>query len=252
MPGQAIPIIDVSIIVIISVSFLFGIVRGATKEILSIVSWIGGIFFTISVFPYAKSFMRQYISHGLIADFVTICILFIFFLTILSTLNYICSKFIKESVFNNADRALGGILGIIRGIVIVAIANIALSNFISSEEIPNYISNSKLRPYITNISNSIILILPDSIQDDILTYMNKVSKDSIIDFVSQEPATSEITDNSKITASPEESSANQAQSQDAKDLATLRPKIANNNDKKKNVKKSGKEKLDMERLLDDV
>ncbi len=277
MDTSSFPIVDLAIIFIVFVSFVVGFVRGVTKEILSILSWVGGIFLTISIFPHVKSFTRDYISHKLIADFVTICVLFVLFLTILSSINYFCSKIVKKSIFNNADRFLGGILGIIRGIIIVAAINIGISNFLIKDDdhIPEYLADSKIRPYIINISNSIIIVLPDNLQDTVMNYMNKMSKDSIIEFVgennkSQDRISISSQNNNNTNSVIEDEQFiipdKKIESQEnAKDLATLKPKISEDKDNNPNTKKtedtkkdntkkqkSTKEKLDMDRFLDDV
>ena len=174
--------VDIFIVFVIAFSFIIGWARGATKEILSVVSWVGGIYFSISLFPYTKEIARKYISHGLIADFATICILFIIFLTTLSVLNYFCTNFIKKSVLNRTDKALGGVFGIIRGVVILAVLDIFSSQCVFTES-PKWIENSKLRPYINSVSNFGILMLPESIQDKVLSHLTLVKKQNLLDFV---------------------------------------------------------------------
>ena len=176
---------DIFIVFVTLTSLFIGWARGGTKEILSVISWVGGGYLTWSLFPYAKDITRSYISHGLIADFVTGCVLFILFLTILSVFNYFCSSFVKQSVLNKADKALGGAFGILRGLVILAIMDLIASQCMFSET-PKWLENSKLRPTINTVSNFIILVLPDSVQDSILSYLPQIKKQSLFDFVKED------------------------------------------------------------------
>ncbi|MDR1289295.1 MAG: CvpA family protein [Holosporales bacterium] len=164
------------------VSFVIGWIRGATREIFSVISWIGGVYLTILVFPHAKGIARSYISHGLIADFVTSCILFILFLTLLSLLNYFFSSCIKKSALNTTDKALGGIFGIARGAVLLAVLEIVLFQYVWTET-PDWIKRSNSHPIISSISNFIILVLPDKLQDKIVSHLPILKRESLMSFV---------------------------------------------------------------------
>ena len=260
--------IDIFIILAIFLSFIVGWARGATKEILSVVSWVGGIYITVSLFPYAKDFTRSYISHGLIADFVTSCAIFILFLTILSVFNYFCSNLVKKSVLNTTDKALGGMFGIARGVIILAILDLFINQCIFSET-PKCVENSKLRPTISSVSNFIVLILPESIQDKVLAHMSKIKKQSLLDFVKEDI----IEESSKVIATKDhnhelkgggddsavddevieetEERLVKNSPQTAEDLATLKPKRSGESSRKtldKSVVKKGRK--DMDRILD--
>lgn len=271
--------VDIFIILAIFLSFIVGWARGATKEILSVVSWVGGIYITVSLFPYAKDFTRSYISHGLIADFVTSCAIFILFLTILSMFNYFCSNLVKKSVLNTTDKALGGMFGIARGVIILAILELFINQCIFSET-PKCVENSKLRPTISSVSNFIVLVLPESIQDKVLSHMSKIKKQNLLDFVKEdiiEAVAPESVDNiieesSKVIATKdhnhelkgnndygvEDEVIEEAEEhlvknspQTAEDLATLKPKRSGESSKKtldKSVVKKGRK--DMDRILD--
>ena len=266
--------VDIFIVIVIALSFIIGWARGATKEILSVAAWIGGIYLSISLFPHAKEISRSYINHKLIADFVTACGLFILFLTILSVFNYFCSNLVKKSLLNTTDKALGGIFGIARGTVILAILDLIINQSMMNET-PKWIENSKIRPTINSISNFIILVLPEDIQDKILSHMSQLKKQSLLDFVKNDIIESiapnavgnifEETSNNKVIAKNANSSNEKDdgdvddefiedeeitlnKNQTAEELATLKPKKLFVDKKEKNITK--KERNDMDRILD--
>lgn len=264
---------DVFIIISVFISVLVGLFRGATKEILSLLSWCGAVFLTIIIFPHAKNIARGNISHGLIADFVTACVLFIIFLTILSIFNHMCSNFVKKSALSSIDKFLGAIFGVLRGIIIVALIDItACQWFISSESPPKWITESKLRPHIITVSNSLILIMPNSIQDMLISHMSILNRDSLLKFINYDfvgsprklktdkiitkeavPINSNLMteDESETMVSTEKEY--QQLEEEAKNLATLKPKEIENKPipgNATNALKNEKEKLDMSRLID--
>jgi membrane protein required for colicin V production len=270
--------VDVFIVATVMVSFILGWIRGITKEILSIVSWILGIYLAVVLFPYVKDFARAHISHGLIADFATVCALFVFFLTILSALNYFCSNVVKKSVLNTPDKALGGIFGIIRAAVILGIIDLVVNQFITTAQ-PPWLSDSTLRPTISNISNVIILMLPDNIQDKLLAHMSQMKKQNLQNFIreyfmetiipestnniareTQNAIASDKSNNKEIVdlddlynKTPENdfSLTPMNKQQTAEDLATLKPKkITSTPDKASTETVTKRGKLDLERILD--
>lgn len=271
---------DTFIVIAVFISVLIGLFRGATREILSVLSWFGAVFLTIILFPHTKSIARANISHGLIADFVTVCVLFVIFLTILSLFNYMCSNFVNKSALSGVDKFLGAIFGVLRGVIIVSVVDIMLCQwFVSAENPPSWISESKLRPHIMKVANFLILIMPNSLQDTLVSHMSLLNKENLLRFiqnnavnaastsavkkiVSQEavPTASElIVDNEESEIKiPQEflsDPTNLSQEEEAKKLATLTPKeidtpIKNTIETGANAHKTEKEKLDMQRLLD--
>ncbi len=248
--------VDIIIISIVLLSLIFGWVRGLTKEMLSIIAWFGGGYLAVILFPYTKELARSYISHGLIADFVTICGLFVLFLTIISIFNYFCSNFIKKSVLNITDKALGAIFGIIRGILIVAILDLVIAQCMLNET-PKWIEDSKLRPTITSVSDFIILILPDPIQAKILSHMNQIKKQSLLDFIQNDFLTNiplkETLNNSAVAENINKEDEEFIDDdtdipQTAEELATLKPKKIQVEKKESGI--NSKERNDMDRLLD--
>jgi membrane protein required for colicin V production len=261
--------VDTFILIVIFISILFGFFRGVTKEVFSLISWVGSVALTVLAFPHARNIARASIEHGLIADFVSACVLFVLFLTLLSILNYICSNFIKQSVLSGVDRFLGGVFGIFRGIIIVAIIDIMANQWITSDKLPDWVNDSKLRPHIVRIANFVILILPDFIQKTLITHMSSLNKDNLLKFIANDVAiqtnlgSSIIKDEiAKVEASPAinmKGRSNEARLTgsindnqiEAEKLATLNPKENTSNNKQTIVSsKTSKEKLDMSRILD--
>ncbi|MDR1333073.1 MAG: CvpA family protein [Holosporales bacterium] len=174
---------DIIILVVVLLSFIIGWVRGMTREALAIVTWIGGIYLTVAIFPHAQGVARSHIKQGLIADFATVCALFIAFLTLLSIVNYYCSSFIKKSMLSMVDKVLGGMFGIVRGIVILAAADIVISQLFT--EPPEIIERSKLRPAISGIANIMLLMLPDTVQSKLISHMSQLRKQNFLAFINE-------------------------------------------------------------------
>ncbi|MDR1034973.1 MAG: CvpA family protein [Holosporales bacterium] len=265
------------------ISFVIGWIRGATREIFSVISWIGGTYLTILFFPHVKGIARSYISHGLIADFVTSCVLFIVFLTLLSLLNYFFSNCVKKSGLNTTDKALGGIFGIVRAAVLLAALDIVLLQYIWMDT-PDCVKRSNSHPIISAVSNFVILILPDKLQDMIVSHLSTLKRESLMNFVTDkvisrldDAAKEDLIQNDKenkiIAENEQETEENiesinldiqnippdkdnaKSEPQTAKNLATLKPKKNTDDNKPIEAKEksaiSGRRvRMDMDRILE--
>jgi membrane protein required for colicin V production len=178
------PLVDALIAGAVFISAIMGWVRGGTREILSVIALAGSVYITIYFMPPARDIARSYISHGLIADFSASCVLFILSITILSVINHCFSNFVKESVLRTADKVLGVTFGMVRAVAILAIVDFVLCQFILSGP-QKYLEESKIRPFIVNISNFIVFILPDDIQDEIVSRMSQLKKQDLFDFIAK-------------------------------------------------------------------
>ena len=115
--------IDILIASILAISILVGFFRGAIKEILTVVSWIGAIFLTILLFPLGKSIISSFIQQPLLVDLITYVVVFVVFLIVLSAFTCVLSSVVKSSVLTMPNRLAGALFGILRGILILGSKN---------------------------------------------------------------------------------------------------------------------------------
>lgn len=157
--------IDIGVIVIVLSSGLFGILRGLTKEALGLVSWSGASCAAFVGLPLMRNIARAQIANPMIADGVTIILIFILFLVLFSLISHFLSGMVKNSALGGIDRSLGFSFGIVRGIVVVCILEIAMGCFVPRPEQSDYLQKSKLSAVIHRGSDVVLQILPSSIQN---------------------------------------------------------------------------------------
>ena len=253
---EQLSVYDTVIITLLLISVLIGWVRGAIKEVFTIISWGGSVFFTIRLFPIGHKIVRNFIQQSLFADLITYIFTFITFIFILSALSYFLTKLIRESVFNIPNKILGGIFGIIRGILVIVCINFGLTHYMfSSTSIPLFLQQSQLYPHIQNASQMIFLVLPNNVQHFLLRFLNTDKQKELINNLNnsiQNSTPNTSSGNSQVFAQLKRSmqkaysNTDVTNNQSAEDLAKLNVKKNSTNDDEIFMKA----RKDLDKLLD--
>jgi membrane protein required for colicin V production len=263
---------DAGVLIMVLLSFVIGWIRGATKEVFSVVAWIGGVYLTVMAFPHVQGLVKEYIKHGLIADFVAACGLFVAFLTVLSVVNHLCSNFVRTSMLRGVDNVLGGIFGLVRGVAILAVVDIVISQYFAEQ--PKIMKEAKLQPVVSGIANMILLALPDGVQHKLLAHMSQIRKENLLDFIKENIVENIATDTTELQQEkvviPERSkkpvddhddsstivndagTIQQERTQTAEDLASLKPRRSQAYPQKKQNDPPRDMVNDMHRILDSI
>lgn len=113
--------LDVSILVVIALSALFGATRGLVREALSLGGWVLAIWVALEFSPRLSDAMLSVISIVSLRFFLSFVLLFIVTLVLAALLSNLISQKVRKSSLNGTDRALGGLFGVMRGVVVVAV-----------------------------------------------------------------------------------------------------------------------------------
>lgn len=149
-------LVDVIILGIILLSCMFGVFRGLVKEALSLAFWFGAALLAMN-FSTELAPRFALISDSTVvrqsAAFVAIFVLTVFAGGIISNL---LSKLMNKAGLGGVDRALGGLFGIIRGIVIVAVL-VMLAALLAARvpAINGILGDSILVPYVMVLAESV-------------------------------------------------------------------------------------------------
>ena len=166
--------IDIVILGVFLMSTLIGAMRGFTKELLSLFSWGGSLFFSSLFLPVVQGFMHQYIANPVMAGGAGFFCSFILSLVILSIIANIIAGYIHESSFRGIDHSLGFGFGIVRGVAFISIAELAFSTFWPRQNQPPSIQTARFVPMARKGGDIVLQILPHSTRTWILEQAAKV------------------------------------------------------------------------------
>ncbi len=166
--------IDLAILGIMMLSCLMGLIRGVTKEVLSLFTWAGSALAAYTLYPSASGIAREHIANPMIADGITGAILFIVFLVIFGIITVAISNAVKDSMMGGLDRSLGLAFGIFRGVFAICMIEIIFSLFIHRDKQSETIQQARFITMVRHGSDEIVSLLPLNVQNMILSQTQKL------------------------------------------------------------------------------
>ena len=161
-------------------SAIMGLIRGLTREVLGLASWVGGASLTFIGMPFVQIIARRYIQNGMMADVAAAAGLFLLFLVLFSVISQVLSGLIKQSVLGGIDRSLGFLFGVGRSLAILCIFQLLVSCFMPRHKQPSDFQNNRFAPMIYKGSDVLLSILPDQVTSKIFEQQQKLNVDMAV------------------------------------------------------------------------
>jgi membrane protein required for colicin V production len=118
-------VFDYVALVVIGLSLLLGVLRGAVKEVLSLVGWVAAFFCANAFAPYLAGALTGVITKPGLRMVTAYLALFIGILLLAWLLKIALSELVKAIGLGGLDRALGVVFGTVRGVLLVLVTVLA-------------------------------------------------------------------------------------------------------------------------------
>jgi membrane protein required for colicin V production len=174
-----ITIFDGILLAIMLFSGLLAMVRGFSREVLSVGSWIAAaasaFYFYQQLSPFVANYTASISESKTIADIAAAGIIFLVTLIIVSLLTMRIADVIVDSRVGALDRSLGFAFGAARGLLLVVVP-LMFYNWLVPDinKQPTWISNSKSKPMLESIGDSIVQLLPDTSEQSVIERLDKL------------------------------------------------------------------------------
>ncbi|MGI9317854.1 MAG: CvpA family protein [bacterium] len=156
--------VDIAIIVILLVSTLIGIFRGFVREILSLAAWIVAVLVAWTFAEMGAVYLEPYISQPPLRVVAAFAGIFVVVLILLSIISYLIYKLFALAGITGVDRSLGGLFGIVRGIIVIALLILA-GVYVDFAAQPWW-QESRLVGYFAPVTDFLLSLMPQDIVEN--------------------------------------------------------------------------------------
>lgn len=166
-----ITLFDGLLIGLMLVSGVLAMIRGFSREVLSVGSWVAAaaaaFFFYKQLSPLVKPYTQQVTSSETVADVAAAGIIFAVTLLVVSLISMRIADFIVDSRVGALDRTLGFVFGAVRGALLVVVG-LLFYNWLVPENQPSWVASAKSKPVLESIGESLVQLLPDDPENSLL------------------------------------------------------------------------------------
>jgi membrane protein required for colicin V production len=153
--------LDLILLVILGLSVLFGFLKGFVRQIVGILAVIVGLILAVNYYQGVSDFFMKWIRISTLSHFIAFIVIFIAVLCVGGVLSFIFSKVMKGP-FKFVNKALGGGLGLLKGLLISGVIVFAMLVFPFKEDA---LKQSFLTPYCLRVTKAVIYLIPDDLKE---------------------------------------------------------------------------------------
>jgi membrane protein required for colicin V production len=161
-------ILDFIVLGAVLLSALLAAVRGFTREVLSIASWVAAALAAWTFHPSLLPFVKQHIKQDTIALVIAIAVIFLVTLVIVSLITARISDFVLDSRIGALDRTLGLAFGAARGLLLAIVGYMLWITLVPDSRQPEWVREAKSRPLLESSGRSLLAMLPQDIDTSFL------------------------------------------------------------------------------------
>jgi len=163
--------LDILIIIIISYCLITGLWRGIIREVASIIGVFLGFFAAYNLYMELGKYLFKWkwVSDPAYCSMLSFMVIFCTVFIIIGLLGIIIRYLLKIATLSWLDRAAGGGVGVIKGILIVSVLLLIFTAFL--KENADILKGSLLAPHVTMISEQMVKLVSKEMKQ---SYKEKV------------------------------------------------------------------------------
>jgi membrane protein required for colicin V production len=165
--------LDLAVLLIVLISGVLALMRGFTREVLAILSWVAAAAAAYYLHPYALHYVKPYIPKETIALAVAAGGVFLVTLLVVSLFTVKLSDVILDSKVGALDRTLGFVFGAFRGLLLAVVAFVFYNWLVPETNQPEWIKTARAKPVLQSAGDKLREYLPDDIDSIVAKIKSK-------------------------------------------------------------------------------
>lgn len=155
--------LDLAVIIVVLVSGLLALLRGFTREVLAILSWVAAAAAAYYFHPLALPYIKPYISKDEFALAAAVAAVFFVALVLVSLVTVKLSDLILDSKVGALDRTLGFVFGAARGALIAIVAFVFYGWLVPDDKQPDWVKTARAKPFLQAGGEKLRDLMPEDI-----------------------------------------------------------------------------------------
>jgi membrane protein required for colicin V production len=156
--------VDWLIVAFVMFSILTGFAEGLVKMGIGFVALIAGFLFASWFYGIPAAAIEPWVHSRALASIIGFFAIFTATMALGALLAWVIQRIFKVMGLSWVDRLAGGAFGIIRGVLVLAVAALIFTAF-SPRKMPAAVSRSELAPYVFGASDLLSAATPFEIKD---------------------------------------------------------------------------------------
>jgi membrane protein required for colicin V production len=158
---MVVTMLDLVLIGVMLLSALLAMVRGVTREVLSIASWLAAALAALFLYKKIAPVLEPHVHSEFLSQVIAAGGVFLITLILVSYITARISDFVLDSNIGVLDRTLGFVFGAARGLLLVVIAFMFFTWFVPDEtKQPDWVKNAKSKPLLEVTAEQVLAFLP--------------------------------------------------------------------------------------------
>ena len=152
---------DFIAILILAVSALIGFVRGATREVMTVLAFILAVLISLFALRFTGPIFRNSIENGWVANALAILIVFVAaFILIKVIAGALTRRLHTTHALGTLDRLVGVGFGVVRALVLLGVFYMVFNAATPPERVPPWIKDAALYPVASFSAKALMALAP--------------------------------------------------------------------------------------------
>jgi membrane protein required for colicin V production len=152
---------DIIALLILAVSTLVGFVRGALREVTTVVAFAIAVAAAIFALPFTGAIARAAVNPSWAANTVAVLIIFLAVYVLVRVLAAALTRGVHSTqTLGTIDRLIGSGFGLIRGLVFLGLFNLAFNMAPPPSGIPAWVGQAKLYALSADCAHALLALAP--------------------------------------------------------------------------------------------
>lgn len=151
---------DSLLVAIVFVSVVFSFLKGFTRELVSLAALVWGFLLAAWFYPPLAGTLLRWSRNEEVAAVTAFLIIFLLVIVLGGFLSRAAGKLVDKAGLRWFDRMLGGVLGLIRGLLVDVIVVVVLAVFSAG-----LLAQSRLAPYLLEGARLAVSVAPEDMRE---------------------------------------------------------------------------------------